>query len=111
MRSVGRPKKTFRIMSSIRPGPDRGSRTRVPLPLRHVSSRPEDSMNTTKTLNYALLCTAAVGALMLARPAMAQSDTQIQSIEKQIKALQGQLGEVKANLVTRDRALKAAQQQ
>jgi hypothetical protein len=68
-------------------------------------------MSKTKTLNYALLCTAAVGALVLARPAMAQSDTQIQSIEQQIKKLQGQLGQVKADLTARDHALKAAQQQ
>src|ERR1700761_5858234 len=88
MQSVGRINKTFSKMSSKRPRPDSGDRPRFPPPpLRHVSSRPEDSMNTTKTLNYALLCTAAIGALVLAQPAMAQSDTQIQSIEKQIKAL------------------------
>ena len=68
-------------------------------------------MNNIKLLNYALLCTAAVGALTLARPAAAQTDTQIQSIEQQIKTLQGQLGQVKAGLATRDRELKAAQQQ
>jgi hypothetical protein len=68
-------------------------------------------MNHTKSLNYALLCTAAIGALTFAHPAAAQTATQIQSIEQQIKALQGQLGQVKADLATRDRALKAAQQQ
>jgi hypothetical protein len=68
-------------------------------------------MHHTKSLNYALLCTAAIGALTLARPAVAQTATQIQSIEQQIKTLQGQLGQVKADLATRDRALKSAQQQ
>jgi hypothetical protein len=68
-------------------------------------------MNKIKPFNYALLCTAAIGALTLARPAAAQTDTQIHSIEQQIKALQGQLGQVKADLLTRDHALKAAQQQ
>jgi hypothetical protein len=46
-----------------------------------------------------------------ARPAAAQSDAQIQSIEQQIKALQTQLNQVKAELAGRDRALKAAQEQ
>jgi hypothetical protein len=68
-------------------------------------------MNKIVPFNYALLCTAAIGALLIARPAVAQTDTQIRSIEQQIKALQSQLGQVKADLATRDRALKAAQQQ
>ena len=68
-------------------------------------------MNKINPFNHALLCTAAIGALVLARPAVAQTDTRIQSIEQQIKALQGQLGQVKAGLAARDRALKAAQQQ
>ena len=60
---------------------------------------------------YPLLCGAALGALLFAHPAAAQTDTQIQSIEQQIKALQSQLGQVKADLVSRDHALAAAQKQ
>ncbi|WP_158930991.1 hypothetical protein [Acidisphaera sp. S103] len=68
-------------------------------------------MNKINLFNYTLLCTAAIGVLVFARPAVAQTDTRIQSIEQQIKSLRGQLGQVKADLATRDRALKAAQQQ
>ena len=68
-------------------------------------------MSKTKPLNYTLLCATALGSLILTQPAAAQSDAQIQAIEKQIKELQSQLGQVKADLATRDRALKAAQQQ
>jgi Tfp pilus assembly protein PilN len=76
-----------------------------------MSSRLQESMNPMKSLRYALVCATALGGLALARPAAAQTDTQIQSIEQQIKALQSQLGQVKADLATRDRALKAAQEQ
>ncbi len=68
-------------------------------------------MNKSKPLSYSLLCVTTVGGLMLGRPAVAQTDAQIQAIEQQIKELQNQLGQVKANLAARDRALKAAQQQ
>jgi hypothetical protein len=68
-------------------------------------------MSKTKPLNYTLLCATALSSLLLTRPAVAQSDAQIQAIEKQIKELQSQLGQVKADLAARDRALKAAQQQ
>ena len=60
---------------------------------------------------YALLCGAALGAMLLAHPAAAQTDTQIQSIEQQIQALQSQLGKVKADLASRDSALAAARKQ
>jgi hypothetical protein len=62
-------------------------------------------------LKSVLCCTTAFGGLSLALPAMAQTDSQIQTIEKQIQALQTQLNQVKADLAARDRALKAAQQQ
>ncbi len=52
-----------------------------------------------------------MAVLGLAPPAAAQTATQIQSIEQQIKALQAQLGQVKADLAARDRALKTAQAQ
>jgi hypothetical protein len=68
-------------------------------------------MNTPRTLKYTLLCAVAAGGLLQVRPAMAQSDAQIQSIEQQIKALQSQLNQVKSNLTARDRQLRAAQQQ
>ena len=60
---------------------------------------------------YSLLCGAAVGVLLSAHPAAAQTDTQIQSIEQQIQALQSQLGQVKSDLASRDSALAAAQKQ
>jgi hypothetical protein len=68
-------------------------------------------MNKKRPLHYALLCTAAIGGLIVGRPAMAQTDAQIQAIQQQIKALQAQLGQVKAELATRDRATRAAQEQ
>ena len=64
-----------------------------------------------KPFRNTLLCATALGGLVLAHPAVAQTDAQIQAIEKQIKELQSQLGQVKADLASRDRALKAAQQQ
>src|ERR1700733_85781 len=98
-------------MSWNRPGPcvdpALGSRRRNGM----CHPRSEESMNKINPINYGLLCTAAIGALVLARPAVAQTDTRIQSIEQQIKALQGQLGQVKADVAARDRALRAAQQQ
>jgi hypothetical protein len=68
-------------------------------------------MNKISRFNLALLGATALGAVTLAGPAAAQTDTQIKSIEQQIQALQKQLGQVKADLATRDRALRAAQQQ
>lgn len=68
-------------------------------------------MQKLNVFTYSLLCGAAVGALTLSQPAMAQTDTQIQSIEQQIKALQAQLGQVKSDLAARDHALAAAQRQ
>jgi hypothetical protein len=68
-------------------------------------------MNRINRLSYSLLCASAIGALTLTHPAVAQTDSQINSIEQQIKALQAQLGQVKADLTARDRALKAAQEQ
>ena len=62
-------------------------------------------------LKYAFLCAAAVGGVLHAPPAMAQTDAQIQAIQQQIKALQAQLNQLKANLSTRDRDLRTAQQQ
>ena len=52
-----------------------------------------------------------ISGMAFGHPAAAQSDTQLQSIERQIKLLQNQLGQVKADLAARDRALKTAQQQ
>ena len=43
-------------------------------------------MNKIKHFNYSLLCAAALGALTLGHPAMAQTDAQIQTIQQQIKA-------------------------
>ncbi len=54
--------------------------------------------------------TALVGGV-LAQPAAAQTDTQIQSIQQQIQALQAQLKRVQADAAARDRQLKAAQDQ
>ncbi|HEY1412714.1 MAG TPA: hypothetical protein VGF36_11270, partial [Rhodopila sp.] len=68
-------------------------------------------MNKLRYFNYSLLCAAAVGGLMVSQPAMAQSASQIDSIEQQIKALQSQLGQMKSELATRDRAVRAAQAQ
>ncbi|HEX3574494.1 MAG TPA: hypothetical protein VHU42_07840 [Rhodopila sp.] len=68
-------------------------------------------MNKLRYFNYSLLCAAAIGALMVGQPAMAQSASQIESIEQQIKALQSQLGAMKSDLATRDRAVRAAQAQ
>ena len=64
-----------------------------------------------KSFARVLLCTSTLSGLALIRPAFAQTDARIQTIEQQIKALQSQLGQVKADLANRDRALKAAQQQ
>jgi hypothetical protein len=60
--------------------------------------------------------TILLGATMLAglaapHPAAAQSDAQIQAIEREIRALQNELAHVKADLAARDRALRAAQTQ
>jgi hypothetical protein len=68
-------------------------------------------MSTIKGLSYALLSAVAVGALTAGSPALAQSDTQIQSIQQQIQALQRQLNQMKADLAARDRAVRAAQEQ
>jgi hypothetical protein len=68
-------------------------------------------MRKLKPLRYALLGATALGGMILTHPAAAQSDAQIQAIERQIKELQSQLGQVKADLASRDRALKAAQHQ
>jgi hypothetical protein len=62
-------------------------------------------------VKYILSCATAIGALSLAHPAAAQSDSQIQAIQQQIKALQNQLNQMKASLTARDRDLKAAEQQ
>ncbi|WP_428488065.1 hypothetical protein [Rhodopila sp.] len=58
-----------------------------------------------------MFCTTIFSSIGLIQPAVAQTDTRIDSIERQIRALQSQLGQVKADLVARDRALKSAQQQ
>ena len=60
---------------------------------------------------YALLSAAAMGGVLGASPAVAQTDAQIQTIQQQIKALQAQLNQLKSNLSVRDRELRAAQQQ
>jgi hypothetical protein len=67
-------------------------------------------MSKISRLKYSLLCAAALGSLN-AGQAMAQSASQVDAIEQQIKALQSQLNQVKSNLVARDRALRDAQQQ
>jgi hypothetical protein len=63
------------------------------------------------TMKYFLCWTTAIGGLSLAQPATAQTDARIQTIEQEIKSLQTQLGQVKADLAARDRALKSAQKQ
>ncbi len=68
-------------------------------------------MNRTALLRAALLAATALGAGTVGRPAMAQSTTQIQSIESEIKALQAELAHVKAESAARDQQLKAAQDQ
>jgi hypothetical protein len=68
-------------------------------------------VNKIGTLSYSAFIVATFGGLILAQPAAAQSDTQIQSIQTQIKALQNQLNQVRADLNARDRALKQAQQE
>jgi hypothetical protein len=68
-------------------------------------------MDRLKTVRTTLLCATALGGTMVAAPALAQSEAQIQAIEQQIKALQAQLGQFKADLAKRDRAVKTAQQQ
>jgi hypothetical protein len=68
-------------------------------------------MNKIRLLKLVLVSTTAIGGLALSRPAAAQTQTQIDAIEKQIKELQSQLGQVKSELAARDRALKAAQAQ
>jgi hypothetical protein len=67
-------------------------------------------VNKIGTLSSSAFIIATFGGLILAQPAAAQSDTQIQSIQSQIKALQSQLNQVRADLTARDRALKQAQQ-
>src|ERR1700760_2769255 len=62
-------------------------------------------------LTYSLLCATAVGALTISHPAVAQTDSQIQTIQQQIKQLQTQLNQMKSDLAARDRAVKAAQEQ
>ena len=64
-----------------------------------------------RMLKYSLFCSTLVTGFWLSFPAAAQTDQQLESIEQQIKALQRQLGQVKADLAARDRALKAAQAQ
>jgi hypothetical protein len=68
-------------------------------------------MNRTRFFRSALLAASALTAVGLSRPAVAQTDTQIQAIESQIKALQSELSHLKNELGTRDRAVKAAQDQ
>jgi hypothetical protein len=64
-----------------------------------------------KRLNFRLLCATALAALAVGQPALAQTDSQIQSIQEQIKALQTQLNQMKTDLAARDRAVRAAQEQ
>ncbi len=71
----------------------------------------EELMSTRTLLRAALLAATALAGSGLIRPAAAQSDTQIQTIESQIKALQAELAHMKADSAARDRALKAAQDQ
>ena len=70
-------------------------------------------MTNLKSINYLLCCSTVLAGVLLtpSRPALAQTDAQIDTIEKQIRALQAQLGQVKADLQARDRALRAAQKQ
>ncbi|HEY4045048.1 MAG TPA: hypothetical protein VGM32_24830 [Rhodopila sp.] len=68
-------------------------------------------MNKICALRLVLYCSTAIGGVLLAGPAAAQTDAQLQTIEQQIKALQAQLSQVKASLAARDRDLKAAQEQ
>src|SRR5689334_19746871 len=58
-----------------------------------------------------LLCVTTLASMALTQPAFAQSPDQINAIEQQIKSLQSQLSQLKADLAKRDHALRAAQQQ
>ena len=68
-------------------------------------------MSTRTLLRAGLLAATALAGSGLIRPAAAQSDTQIQTIEKEIKTLQDELARVKADSAVRDKQLKAAQDQ
>ncbi len=62
-------------------------------------------------LRAGLLAATALAGTSLTHPAAAQSDAQIETIEKEIKALQAELARVKAQSAARDQQLKAAQEQ
>jgi hypothetical protein len=71
----------------------------------------EGLMTRTAVFRAALLAATALAGATPTHPAVAQSDVQIQDIEKQIKALQAELARVKSDAAARERALKAAQAQ
>jgi hypothetical protein len=62
-------------------------------------------------MRIAAVFAAAVGGISPVQPAMAQSEQQIQSIEREIRSLQQQLGQIKADLAARDRALRETRDQ
>ena len=61
-----------------------------------------------------LLCATALGGLLAAQAAHAQSaatsDAQMQTIQQQIRSLQTELNHMRSDLAARDRAVKAAQE-
>jgi septal ring factor EnvC (AmiA/AmiB activator) len=99
------------LLSSNRHRLHRGLRPRFPAAVTASVIRVRGIDNKIKRLSFRLLCAAALAAQALGQPALAQTDTQIQSIQQQIKALQTQLNQMKADLAARDRAVRAAQEQ
>jgi outer membrane murein-binding lipoprotein Lpp len=68
-------------------------------------------MKSLKGFNRALLAASTLGGLAFSGPTDARGDDRLQAIEQQIKALQAELRQVKADQAKRDRTVKAAQQQ
>jgi len=68
-------------------------------------------MKQTTVIKAALLAATALTGVVLARPAAAQSASQIQTIEQQIRALQAELAKMKADAARRDEQVRQAQQQ
>ncbi|MBE7213076.1 MAG: hypothetical protein INR65_18850, partial [Gluconacetobacter diazotrophicus] len=58
-----------------------------------------------------LSATALCGAALVSAPALADEASSISSIEKQIRALQGQLGRMKSESAARDAEVRAARQE
>jgi hypothetical protein len=72
-------------------------------------TRFEGFMRKIRYFTHALPCATALGGLLAGQPALAQTDTQIQTIQQQIHSLQSELNRMQGDLASRDRAVKAAQ--